>query len=124
MNEQIQSMLLKVAEKLGTTAEHLWEVLVKQAQIKGYCDIFWIILLPVLFWIWYKAARYVQINSDNDKHDEGVTFFATVGLVIAAGVLIILSIWTVCDLPITIACFVNPEYVALKSLLEMLKSVK
>ncbi len=46
MDEQIEKLLRELAEKLGTTAEHLWGVLMRQAPISGVIGI----LVFVLNW--------------------------------------------------------------------------
>ena len=36
MNQQLQQELADLASKLGTTTEHLWNVLVRRAYIDGF----------------------------------------------------------------------------------------
>ena len=39
MNDQTVQLLRELAEKFGTTTEHLWGVLIKQAYISGVGDL-------------------------------------------------------------------------------------
>ena len=124
MNEQVQAMLLQVAEKLGTTAEHLWGVLLTQVRIKGITEIFFIILLPFLVWAWFKCLGIFQKKSAERDMSDGYEFLSALGLIFSAIVVFFFICGAVFDSPNTVACFINPEYVALKDLLGMLKTVK
>ena len=110
MNEQMQQELLNrldaLAAKLGTTAEHLWGVLIYQARIDALVSAIGFVVFGLITMFLYKVVR----NAD----DEIDRIFPAVGMVITFGIAIacLFSIWT----PL-----LNPEYFALQKVLEVLK---
>jgi hypothetical protein len=48
MNEHLQKELANLASKLGTTSEHLWGVLVRQAYIDGLSSLFVVTVCLIL----------------------------------------------------------------------------
>lgn len=54
MNEQLTKLLTDLAEKLGTTAEHLWSVLIRQAYISGTAGIVITVILIASLIGWLK----------------------------------------------------------------------
>jgi len=68
MNEQMESYYVKVieqlAQKLGTTTEYLWQVLVNQAYIDGIIGIIYIILTILAGYGLYRLHKYFS-SSDN-----------------------------------------------------------
>lgn len=55
MNEQVLALLTQLAEKLGTTVEHLWSVLVKQAFISTTVNLLIYSLLLILGFVLYRT---------------------------------------------------------------------
>lgn len=115
MNEATTKLVEELAAKLGTTAEHLWGVLVRQAPISGVCD-----ALAIVAWIiglaW--ALRLVrsktkETDGDAEWEDEGA-FFAWLVWGITAAVVMIVAGACFGDI---VASIVNPEYWALKQVM-------
>lgn len=94
----------------------------KQARIEGCTNLLIYICLPIGIFFYYKWLKYHEKNDNNlcDGKDF-MMFFTTIGGGALILIFLIASIFTISD---TIACFFNPEYMALKSLLGMLKSAK
>lgn len=46
MNEQTVKLVEQLAQKLGTTTEYLWNVLIKQAPISAAIDMIYCLLTP------------------------------------------------------------------------------
>jgi len=68
MNEQTQQLIEKLAEKLGTTAEHVWAVLVRQAPLSSATDaIALCIYAAVMVW-GYRMVRE-KTKDDGDWND-------------------------------------------------------
>lgn len=116
MNKETTELLEKLAEKLGTTAEHLWSVLVKQAPWSGTfhiigCCVVILFLLKAL----KKATNYKPVA---DYQDEEMIFvFKSIGVGILF-LITLLAIYNACaEFPMNLAGFTNPEFWALKQIL-------
>lgn len=60
MNKNTEQLIRELSDKLGTTAEHLWGVLMKQAFISGVTDVITYLVLICLLWL---AYRFVKQNT-------------------------------------------------------------
>lgn len=123
MDDKTLQALTALAEKLGTTAEYLWSVLLKQAPITGMVD-----LLLTVAWISAAAAWFAFVKrktteppkTEEDRYPsadwrEEAAFFgwASVGIFsLIAGVVVSSSLAT------TVAALFNPEYWALAQILK------
>lgn len=116
MNETTATLIETMAAKLGTTAEYLWGVLVKQAPISSACAIasiaFWAVAMALLY-------RWIRVNTKKDENGDArwcdeACAFAWALWAIVLGVMILRA--GVCMTNITTG-FLNPEYWALKQLL-------
>lgn len=107
MNEETSKLIRELADKLGTTAEHLWSVLVKQAPISSATDCVGLVVLWIIMGI-----SFVELKKLVTKDDDWRPVYI---------------IWVVCALGVTVlscitvqsvlAGFFNPEYWALQQLL-------
>ena len=111
MDQNTQQLIEKLAEKLGTTAEHLWEVLIRQAPITSGTELIVdAILLGATCWLWKFLWSYPW------KHEEyGCTKEVTLGAAAVFTAIIIISI--ALSLPSIFAGFLNPEYWALQQII-------
>jgi hypothetical protein len=123
MDEKTTQLITAMAEKLGTTAEYLWAVLIKQAAIAGITD-----LLVMAAWIigaaWWGNFVRKQTTcpeaTDTNRYpsaawdDEGGVLLAWVSVFVVclAGALVIGG-----RLTLVLAAFFNPEYWALKQIM-------
>lgn len=117
MNDKTAELIEKLAERLGTTAEHLWEVLVRQAPITATTDTITLGLMLVAglvaFWLAVRWAKHPPYESGDANE------FAIVVAGIAATVLLlIVAISFVASASDIVSGFANPEYWALKQLLK------
>jgi hypothetical protein len=118
MTENVEKMLVELAGKLGTTIEHLWEVLIRQSYIAGISDILAIIIWSVIFkWTYHVIKRKTTSSgllstSCADWDDEQAKVAWMVWVVFA---FIAVSI-VACSLGSIIGSLVNPEYWALNQL--------
>jgi hypothetical protein len=116
MNEQTAKLIEELASKLGTTAEHLWGVLVRQAPISAVTDILTSILIILLIWVSLKFVQRKTRETEDapaDWDEEG----ALAAWVIWGIASIIAILCVLCDINYIIAGFANPEYWALKQIL-------
>ena len=119
--KELVPLLEKLADKLGVTSAHLWEVLIKQAKISAITDLVWFMFYIPFFiigtWVvikkwdkWYGACSY-------EAQVPFVIFISTLALVA-----VILLIVTICGIPNIISGFFNPEYWALDKIIYSIKN--
>lgn len=145
MNEQLIVALEALAAKLGTTAEYLWGILVRQAVLDG-----WIALVECLFYAtivggvawyylrvgprarkaWEEEARRMakeikqgqgyaswEMERDLEWASEEAHMFGTVVAILLAFVCFIALLVTA---PTVFTAFLNPEYLAFKNITSQL----
>lgn len=112
MNEHTEKLIRELADKLGTTTEYLWGVLIVQAKLSAIMSITTMIgslVIPVVFYLIMKWACKADGDPDNKS-------FPTSGFIV--GFLVMVIIWSACELlPNMLSGFFNPEYWALKQIL-------
>ena len=114
MDEKYVQLLETLALKLGTTAEHLWSVLVRQAPISGATNLVLCIIAVLILWNLIKFVNHKTSNRDADwYYDRHPAWFGIGILMFSASIGISVSI------PQIVYAFANPEYWALKQLLSM-----
>lgn len=103
MNEQTEKLIRELAEKLGTTVEHLWDVLTRQALISGVTD--------VVLWVGFATGlvisyRLLKRHSQEWSDELGVGLAWAVWVVFLSAFVINVSI----NAETIMAAFFNPEY--------------
>lgn len=113
--------LTPLANKLGTTTEYLWAVLMKQALFAGIADLILWIGVIIAIVIILKWGKYYRINYEKlykaDNYSEILHGF---GLLIFTIIVTIFLIIAVVNLQTMFAAFFNPEYWALHEILSQL----
>jgi len=124
MDQKTLEALQALAAKLGTTAEYLWTVLVRQARLSLIADLILIGCLTVALAAIFRQmrllrARFTEMMQRNQ--DPMIEYFAAFGLwlLIVACVGIGLSL-----IPDLMTKIFNPEYWALQQILETVKGTK
>lgn len=123
MNEATEKLIRELAEKLGTTADHLWGVLCRQAIISGVTNL---IVLGVWFFIivWgYKiVARKTKCPPKTETNPYPVSEWNGEGVACAwlvwgflAGVSILIA---GLSLEYVVGSLLNPEYWALNKIVK------
>jgi hypothetical protein len=118
--KEMTILLEKLADKLGTTVEKLWSVLLRQAPISGAVDLILCIILVVASIFVFKFVNKKTTGGKDgyaDWDDEG-KFFAWAGAAIIIGINVFLI---VCSAESIISAFFNPEYWALSKILSKVK---
>lgn len=120
-NKQIEELLIKLAEKLGTTVEHLWAVLVRQVYAEAINSSILLILLisAIILFNWVRVTKFPIWEEDFHEHEFkiGAFFISGLGLAIATVVGVLTLI------PTIVTNLVNPEYRALRLLFGMVKNI-
>jgi hypothetical protein len=109
MSDELQKKLAELALKLGTTADHLWRVLIAQAPLSS--TVYFAYLAAV-------AAGAVAIWKLGMKHSNKPIWY---GSKIAAAIMFLVALVMLGDLSTALAGFFNPEYWALQDLITLIK---
>lgn len=111
MNEATAKLIEELAAKLGTTVEHLWAVLIRQAPISAVVGLavdavfIWLVVLG-----WKKLSK-VDFDSWDGDMGKGMLY---AGLSLATAIVVACVL---CELPVLVAGLINPEYWALKQVM-------
>jgi hypothetical protein len=113
MDEKYAQLLETLATKLGTTAEHLWGVLLRQAPISGAVDLALCIILAAVAWKLIALVKRKTADPESEWRFDPLpaVFFALVATILSGVALL--------SIPGIVSAFANPEYWALKQLLSM-----
>ena len=109
MDDKTLTALQVLAQNLGTTAEYLWGVLIKQAPITGAIDLTITVALVISVWVWAKFTWSKTTNSGDWESDDPASILNWIGVAVSG----LIAFSMLCHLSITVAALVNPEYWAL-----------
>ena len=124
MDDKTLQALTALANKLGTTAEYLWGVLLKQAPITGTIDLLLLVILVVCTVTWcrtvYRKTRKVEFKGDGYtyKGAEWSDDEALFGALSALITVVITTFLVTVNLAGTLSALLNPEYWALMQVLK------
>ncbi len=129
MNEKTTKLVEQLAQKLGTTTEYLWSVLIKQAPIDATLTLFQILLVIIFGIVLYKVhKRFLKEDEEIKKpyfnrniyetYDEYAKYPMFI-LTIAFAFLIVASIFSI---EYVVNGYFNPEYWALNKVLSSLNN--
>jgi hypothetical protein len=119
MNEQTTKLLEALAAKLGTTAEYLWTVLLRQAWISAIEDVLQYLVvasLPYFMWKFHKRMKATMEGGYLSNDEEKWLIVGVCWFVVA-----VIVFWAFLCIPDTITKLVNPEYWALSEVLHALR---
>lgn len=122
MNEQTAKLVEQLAQKLGTTTEYLWSVLLRQAPISALTDLIYFVLVCIGGVFILKAHK--NFSKENERRDS--KYYDNDAL--APIMIVVVVIWTVLFLAAFFSIgnivngFFNPEYWALDEILSSLKT--
>ena len=113
MDKQMSELMGQLAEKLGTTAEHLWGALLAQAPIYGALTLIGcaVLILAATAWtvfVWRRAGAWKC---------EDCAFYAWIGAVV---VCLTAAVVSANNAQRIAAAFFNPEYWALQEVTRLL----
>jgi len=133
MMDELPEVLKQLAEQLGTTAEYLWPILIRQARIEAYERLMGIVLWGFVFyqltkgwgWLISRTSQYIEKDDKNDVIDavanDNLVYPSCILvtiipiILIISGVFFIISLW---EIPTMVY---NPEYWALTRILQELR---
>lgn len=123
MDDKTLQALTTLDAKLGTTAEYLWGVLLRQAPITGAIDLLvmaaWVITAVLLIRL-VRRKTETPVETEENKYprakwgEEGA-WFAWIG---AVGFALVTALIVGSGLSGVVAALLNPEYWALRQILK------
>lgn len=121
MNDNLTALLDKLATKLGTTTEYLWKVLLVQAKISATNSLIFLVMAVVsgiiLYRIHKRLAKPIPGKSyNNSRYEEDGELYIPI-MIMAACIWVICSFFIITDITNIINGYFNPEYWALKEIL-------
>jgi nitrogen fixation/metabolism regulation signal transduction histidine kinase len=122
MDNNTATLLKAIADKLGTTTQYLWGILLRQAPIDAtitLIQISLVLIFGVVLWKIHKRLMKEDKNGENQyyKSDD----MAAIPMIFAAVGLVILLICSVVAIGSVINGFFHPEYWALHEILKACK---
>jgi uncharacterized membrane protein len=123
MDDKTLQALTALAAKLNTTAEHLWSVLLRQAPITGVIDL-WVMavwMAGCVAWFRFVRRQTTAPAATRDDPDPSAAWSheASVLAWVSVFVVVLISAFMLCGLSTIAAALLNPEYWALKQILQM-----
>lgn len=120
MDKTTADFLEKLAAKLGTTAEYLWSVLIRQAAISATTTLIYLISIILFGVLLYRVHRRLSKPSTNSENGYSIYEdweWPISVMVVAALLWVIFSIVVFFSISNIINGYFNPEYWALKEIL-------
>lgn len=115
----IDAMLAELAEKLGTTIEHLWGVLLQQSFIFGIsASLISMIMLAILIGVFYYLKKVGNERRKKDWECEYAVDPLIIGWVFFIFIAIVFPIVILVTFYEVVTAFFNPEYWALQTILK------
>lgn len=109
--ENVQEILDVLAAQFGTTAEHLWGVMLRQAYIGAAVDLVFAAGAVLLIRALIRAGVK---QSDKNLYDQSYPPFVAYAVALVVGLVAVVEVWS------SVGYAANPEYFALKTVLELL----
>ncbi len=121
MNDQLALTLVTLADKLDTTVEHLWQVMIDQAYISAMTDlaltVVWI-LLTIVATVFVCKKNVESADEDGRKWPNGIEMIAYIVVAYMAISSVVMLVTIPDDI---ITALYNPEYWALQQLMSLAK---
>lgn len=122
MKEKVFEALKLLAAKLGTTADFLWDVLIRQAYIEGITSII-IASVPFILLIFYMIFVkwfFKNVERLEDDHENIWCACWITSVVLGAALMVTIAL-SICQIKHIVTVFLNPEYWALEQILNIIK---
>jgi hypothetical protein len=123
MNKETIKLIEVLANKLGTTSEYLWSILLRQAPIDAALNLLQMAIVVALWFVFLKIHKSLLVEKGNGmwsestyKSNEGAETFMVVSFITLAAA----SILCLFNMHSTINGFFNPEYWAIQEILSQL----
>ncbi len=116
MSDEIAKVLDLLAERFGTTVEHLWQVMITQAYISAINNLIGLVIgIVFIFYVIKRIPYWIEAEKEYE-------FLPTLQLVFSSAFsLVIVTYYAVEGVTTIITGIFNPEYLALQKILELLQ---
>lgn len=118
--EKLDKLLLELANKLGTTVEYLWNILIKQAYINGIqCIVFFLLTSLLGFVLWRVhliMSKPMKGESVWNRYDDNE--YIVMAMIISFFLWLMLFLASIFCLFDACTAILNPEYWALDKILQ------
>jgi hypothetical protein len=115
----VKSAVSGIGSALKVGAEHVYEVLVKQQFVQSITGLFTLIFIwAILSLLVWKLPKNRDFYFDELDLPHIYTFLLGIGLIVGS---IFSVVYTVGIIPVIITGFINPEYGAIREILETIK---
>ncbi len=114
--DMAQTGVTKMAESMGIAVPELWRILIKQQYVEAVGNFILAFIGMVCFYALYKIARWVVKNPDTS---DGLILAIMMGGMMLA----VLGVMGLFGLYEGIAHMINPEYYAIKDIVEFIKPI-
>jgi hypothetical protein len=119
MNEKTELLLQSLAEKLGTTTEYLWVIIVNQAKYDAITSVIQMaFMFAIIFWTIKLHIRFSTEDENGDTMYYNKEEYVIVPMIFAAITSIIMLVFFLSGFNDLIAAIFNPEYWALNRILK------
>lgn len=125
MDDKVFTAIMALANKLGTTTEYLWAVLIKQAYITAFHDVVTIGALVAILTMWVRflirktrtpekteSQPYPQPEWPSDELLAAMSWIVTGFAIMIIGVIVIAGTQEI------LTALLNPDYWALKQIIK------
>ena len=120
MEEKVFELLEKLADKLGTTVEHSWAILVKQAFIRGITLLIGTCIAVSIITVFLYNLRYF-VETAIKEEKKYLVIISRVFLVVGGITFLFAVAFLMDSCSEIITNFFNPEYYALNKILSLIK---
>lgn len=123
MEKEQNELLQQLAEKMGTTTEYLWSVLLKQAPIDSTTTLIQIALVVLFGYVIYKLhLKFSKKKEDGYSNEYDNNPQIEILMFVSVCIFGILAIASFFCIQSVINGYVNPEYWALKQILDTINN--
>lgn len=122
MNENELTLIDKLATKLGTTSEQMWNVLLAQANVRIVQESIFILATVIFCIALWRTHKKLSGNMPNQTHNyyyESELKETLMKIAVIIGIAAILI--SIAGIMNIITCIFNPDYFALDQILSTLK---
>lgn len=111
---KVEAIFASLAEQMGVATEHFWPLFVRQQLIEGIVGVVSIFIANA---VGVSLALQLRKVDRKGPHEDPRAFVGAIGV----GVILVALAGTVIAMPTLASNIFNPEYAALKDVIEMVK---
>ncbi len=118
---EVKTVLAEIAKVLKTTTEKVWDILVLQQQVWSWCFLFVTLSAMYLWWRFFRQYKIMTTDLDETGDIKTAQGFLTV---ILFALVMLDSTISAIHFGDMMTGFMNPEFGALKTVIEFAKTLK